>query len=50
VTPEELLGYYPDLALAGIYDALAYYYDNREALDREIADHAEPVPQAPVQR
>ncbi|MGH7230317.1 MAG: DUF433 domain-containing protein [Nitrospiraceae bacterium] len=38
-TPEELLAHYPHLSLASIYDALSYYYDNRDEIDREIADH-----------
>jgi uncharacterized protein (DUF433 family) len=37
--PEDLLQHYPHLSLAAIYDALSYYYDNREAIDREIAEH-----------
>jgi len=37
VSPEDLLGYYPHLSLASIYDALSYYYDNREEIDAEIA-------------
>ena len=39
MSPEELLVYYPHLNLASIYDALSYYYDNREEIDREIADN-----------
>lgn len=39
LTPEELLQHYPHLTLAAIYDALSYYYDHREAIDREIAEH-----------
>ncbi len=38
-TPEELLTHYPHISLASIYDALSYYYDNREAIDQEIAEH-----------
>ncbi|MGH7230306.1 MAG: DUF433 domain-containing protein, partial [Nitrospiraceae bacterium] len=38
-TPEDLLAHYPHLSLASIYDALSYYYDNRDEIDREIADH-----------
>jgi len=38
-TPEELLQHYPHLTLAAIHDALSYYYDHREAIDREIAEH-----------
>lgn len=40
LTPEELLTHYPHLTLAGIHDALSYYYDHREEIDREIAEHA----------
>jgi uncharacterized protein (DUF433 family) len=39
LSPEELLSHYPHLSLAGIHDALSYYYDHREAIDREIAEH-----------
>lgn len=39
LSPEELLQQYPHLTLAGIHDALSYYYDHREAIDREIAEH-----------
>lgn len=38
-TPEELLTHYPHISLASIYDALSYYYDNREAIDKDIAKH-----------
>lgn len=38
-TPEQLLQHYPHLSLAAIHDALSYYYDHREAMDREIAEH-----------
>jgi len=38
-SPEQLLQHYPHLSLAAIYDALSYYYDHREVLDREIAEH-----------
>lgn len=46
VSPEELLTYYPHVSLAAIYDALSYYYDNREEIERDIAanDALEPVP------
>ena len=46
-TPESLLGYYPQLSLAAIYDALSYYYDNREEIDAEIAANAALEPSAP---
>ena len=28
---------YPDLSLAEIYDALSFYYENQEELDKDIA-------------
>lgn len=37
ISPEELLTYYPHVSLAAIYDALSYYYDNREEIERDIA-------------
>lgn len=36
LTPEELQADFPHLSLAAIYDALSYYYDNREEVDAEI--------------
>ena len=36
LTPEELRAAFPHLTLAAIYDALAYYYDNRDDIDAEI--------------
>lgn len=46
ISPEELLSYYPQLSLAVIYDALSYYYDNREEIDAEIAANAALEPPA----
>ena len=39
VTPEEILENKPHLTLAGIYTALAYYYDNKQSLDSEFASY-----------
>jgi uncharacterized protein (DUF433 family) len=36
VTIEELLHDYPHLTAAGIHGALTYYYDHKDAIDREI--------------
>lgn len=52
VSPEDLLGYYPLVSLASIYDALSYYYDNRKEIDDEIAanlalEPGGPAPQNP---
>jgi len=41
VTPEELCSAFPHLSLAAIYDALAYYYDNRHEIDAEIEADAD---------
>lgn len=40
-TPEELQVAFPHLSLAAIYDALAYYYDNREDVDADIKANTE---------
>ena len=37
-TPEEILAHYPHLTLASIHDALSCYYDNRQEIDKEIAE------------
>lgn len=41
ITPEELQATFTHLSLAAIYDALAYYYDNRDEIDAEIKSDAE---------
>jgi len=41
LTPEELVAKFPPLSLAQIHDALAYYYDNRQEVEREIAENRE---------
>lgn len=41
LTPEELVVRFPHLSLAQVHDALAYYYDNREEIDRDLAENAE---------
>ncbi len=38
---DELHRQYPDLSLAQIYAALAYIYDHREQIEREIAQSEE---------
>ena len=40
-TPEELVAKFPHLTLAQVHDALAYYYDNRSEIDREIVENRE---------
>ncbi len=41
LTPEELVEQFPFLTLAQIHDALAFYYDNREEVDRDLAENTE---------
>ena len=38
-TPEELITHYPHISLASVYDALSYYYDHRELMDKDITEH-----------
>ena len=41
-SPEEIVGKYKHLTLAGVHAALAYYHANREQVDAEIeADRGE---------
>jgi uncharacterized protein (DUF433 family) len=41
LTPEELVARFPDLSLAQVHDALAYYYDNRAEVEKDIAENTE---------
>lgn len=41
LTPEELIEKFSHLSLAQVYDALAYYYDNRQEIDQDIAENTE---------
>jgi|RifCSP16_2_1023846.scaffolds.fasta_scaffold54146_2 uncharacterized protein (DUF433 family) len=36
-TPQEILVDYPDLSLAQVHSALAYYYDHQDEIDAELA-------------
>ena len=36
LSPEELAREFPHLNLAQIHDALSYYYENQQAIDRKI--------------
>jgi uncharacterized protein (DUF433 family) len=40
-TPEELVARFPHLTLAQVHDALAYFYDNREEIQRDMAENTE---------
>jgi uncharacterized protein (DUF433 family) len=37
-SPDEILGHYPLLTLSDVRAALAYYYDNRQAIDKQTAE------------
>jgi len=37
-TPEEIAREYPQLSLAGVYAALAYYHANQAEVEAELAD------------
>ena len=37
LTPQQVLEHYPDLMLAQVHAALAYYYDNRDEIEAELA-------------
>lgn len=39
--PEELVKEFPQLSLAAVYEALSYYYDHREEMDRLIDEQRE---------
>jgi len=41
MTPEELVKEFSHLALAQVYDALSYYYDHKEEIDRELEEATE---------
>jgi uncharacterized protein (DUF433 family) len=41
LTPEELVAQFPYLTLAQVHDALTYYYDNREEIEKDIAENTE---------
>jgi hypothetical protein len=37
-SPDEVLAHFPHLTLSDVHAALAYYYDNREAINAQAAD------------
>ena len=41
LTPEELVAQFGHLSLAQIHDALAYYYDNKDEIEKDIAENTE---------
>jgi len=40
ISPEELVKEFSHLTLAQIYDALSFYYDNKELIDKDIRDNS----------
>ena len=36
-TPDEIVSNHPELSLANVYAALAYYWDNRDAIQEQVA-------------
>jgi uncharacterized protein (DUF433 family) len=47
LTPEEILGHYPQLTLSKVFDALGYYDDNRQEVESDIAANRPDGPGAP---
>ena len=41
LTPEELVARFTHLNLAQVHDALAYYYDNRDEIEQDLAANRE---------
>ncbi len=41
LTPEELAREFPHLTLSQIHDALSFYYENQDAIDKEIDSDSE---------
>jgi uncharacterized protein (DUF433 family) len=41
MTPEDLVREFSHLNLAQVYDALSYYYDHRQEIDQDLAEHTE---------
>jgi uncharacterized protein (DUF433 family) len=41
LSPEEIVGEFTQLTLAQVYDALSYYYDHKENIDRELWENSE---------
>ena len=36
LSPDEIVAQYPSISLADVHAALAYYWDNREAIDEQM--------------
>lgn len=42
-TPDEIMAVYPNLTLSQVHDALSYYYDHKEEMDKRWKDSLEKV-------
>ena len=42
-TPDEIVNAHPHLNLAQIHDAISYYYDYREEIDRDISQRKDKI-------
>lgn len=40
-TPDEIMAAYPDLTLSQVHDALSYYYDHKEEMDKRWKESLE---------
>jgi len=40
ISPEELVKEFSHLTLAQVYDALSYYYDHKESVDKDLRDNS----------
>ena len=45
MTPDEIVAQYPELSLADVHAAMAFYWDNREAIDQQMKEADEFVNQ-----
>ena len=45
MTPDEIVAQYPELSLADVHAAMAYYWDNREAIEKQMKEADEFVDQ-----
>ncbi|MGE5301886.1 MAG: DUF433 domain-containing protein [Alphaproteobacteria bacterium] len=41
VSPEEIVAEFSHLTLAEVYDAVSYYYDHKEDIDRDLRENSE---------
>ncbi len=46
MTPEELIKEFKHLTLPQVYDALSFYYEHREEIDRELEESEDEIRQS----